>query len=115
MPMRRADRWVLIAATAAFALLCVWTHRGQFRAAERVLPIATVENAPIERGGYLININVADAEAFETLPGIGEVLAERILDYRAKNGPFPSVEALDAVEGIGEGKLEDIRPFITAE
>ena len=113
--MRKANRWVLVAALTAFALLFVWTHRGELRPAERLAPIVTVENASLERGGYLINVNTADAETFESLPGIGEVLAERIVAYREENGPFASVDALDEVEGIGEGKLNGIRSFVTAE
>ena len=45
----------------------------------------------------------------------GEVLAERIVAYREAHGPFPSVDALDHVEGIGEGTLAPIRRYLTAE
>ena len=77
--------------------------------------IATVEGASIENGGYLIDINTADARTLETLPGIGEVLAESIVAYREEHGPFASVDELDHVYGIGEGKLEPIRRFLTVE
>ena len=113
--MPRVNRWILLGAIAALFLLCVWTHRGDFAREERLLPIVTVEGASLENGGYLININVADEEALQTLPGIGEVLAERIVEYRAEHGPFASVDELDNVYGIGEGKLASIRPFLTAD
>lgn len=55
------------------------------------------------------DINTADAAAFETLDGIGPVLARRIVAYRDEHGPFGSVEDLLDVPGIGEAKLAIIR------
>lgn len=60
-----------------------------------------------------VNINTANAEELARLPGIGEVLAQRILDYRKIHGSFTAVEQLTNVEGIGEGKLEAILNQIT--
>ena len=60
-----------------------------------------------------ININTADAHTLTMLPGIGEVLAQRIVDYRTQNGPFRSVDELKNVSGIGDGKLEAILELIT--
>lgn len=60
-----------------------------------------------------VNINTADKDALMTLPGIGEVLAERILDYRAANGPFTSLSDLMMVEGIGEKRMDAIWDYIT--
>ena len=60
-----------------------------------------------------VNINTADAAELAQLPGIGEVLAQRIVDYRHAHGDFTAVEQLTNVEGIGEGKLEAILEQIT--
>ena len=60
-----------------------------------------------------ININTATAEDLMLLPGIGEITAQRIIDYREQNGPFQSVEQLTNVKGIGEGTMEKVRDYIT--
>src|SRR4051812_42769561 len=56
-----------------------------------------------------VNINTATKEELDALKGIGPVKAQAILDYRAKNGPFKSVDDLTKVNGIGPKTLEDIR------
>jgi len=60
-----------------------------------------------------ININTADAWLLEALPGIGEVLAQRIIDYREEYGPFQQVEDLMQVEGIGASTFEKLKGNIT--
>lgn len=67
--------------------------------------------APTE--AKLLDINTAEAADFEALPGIGQVLAQRIVDYRDANGPFSSVADLVNVEGIGEKKLTALLDYIT--
>lgn len=62
---------------------------------------------------YPLNINSATLEELTTLPGIGETLAQRILDYRQNHGAFSSPEELLNVEGIGALKLEAILDLIT--
>ena len=112
--MARADRWVLLSALAALLLLFGWTHRDALAPPQRLASINTVPGASIEEGGYLLDINTATVDELDTLPGIGAVLAERIVAYREAHGPFPSVDALDLVAGIGEGTLAPIRRFLTA-
>jgi competence protein ComEA len=60
-----------------------------------------------------VNVNSASAEELEALPGIGEVIAQEILNYRTANGPFGSVDDLLDVSGIGEVTLENIRDLVT--
>ena len=62
---------------------------------------------------FPISINLAGKEEFMALPGIGEVLAQRIVDYRTENGDFSNPEDLLNVEGIGKKRLEDIMDLIT--
>lgn len=57
-----------------------------------------------------VNLNAASADELETLPGVGKVLAQRILDYRAEIGGFTRIDQLDDVRGIGEKTLAKIKP-----
>lgn len=63
--------------------------------------------------GGLVNVNSAIATELEELPGIGEVIAQRIIDYRTENGPFATVDELLDVSGIGDAILESIRELVT--
>jgi len=67
------------------------------------------ETASIQK----IDINRAELWLLDALPGIGETLAQRIVDYRRANGPFQRIEDLLKVSGIGEATFENIRDFIT--
>lgn len=60
-----------------------------------------------------VNINTATAFELEALPGVGEVIAQRIVDYRTANGPFGSVDELIDVSGIGESTLASMRELVT--
>ena len=74
---------------------------------------ASVETTGAEEVSFPLDINQADSEALQALPGIGEVLAGRIIAYRDENGPFSSPDQLMSVEGIGEKRLEAILDYIT--
>jgi competence protein ComEA len=76
---------------------------------------APVAGAPGAGGapGGLINVNTASATELEALPGVGEVIAQAIVDYRTENGPFASVDQLLDVSGIGDATLANIRDLVT--
>ncbi len=60
-----------------------------------------------------IDINRADPWLLEALPGVGEITAQAIVDYRNENGPFKRIEDLLQVKGIGEGTFDKIKDYVT--
>ena len=66
-----------------------------------------------EQSPQKIDINRAEPWLLEALPGIGEVLAQRIVDYRSEHGPFRTIEDLLKVSGISQGTLDKIKDYIT--
>ena len=73
------------------------------------LAIAAGKPAPSGK----VNINTATAQQLTVLPGVGEKLAARIVDYRQKAGGFKNVSELMNVQGIGEKNLAKIQAFLT--
>lgn len=67
-----------------------------------------VGESPQAPGADKVSINSADAGALEQLPGVGPVIAERIVKWRTDNGPFRSVEELAEISGIGPSMIERI-------
>lgn len=114
---------ILIALAAAFLLFaagfCVGRQQsgGDFRiVAKRQLssepPSSTGEIATTQQDAKL-DLNTATAEELTTLPGIGEVLAGRIVAYRQAHGRFSSIDELAEVEGMGEKRINAIRDYVT--
>lgn len=60
-----------------------------------------------------VRINTASSEELQTLPGIGVVIAQRIVKYREQNGPFASIEDIRQVSGIGEKTYHEIKDMVT--
>jgi competence protein ComEA len=67
---------------------------------------------PAGAGGK-VDINTATVDQLEALPGIGPVLAQRIIDFREAHGPFRSVKDLTNVSGIGDAHMADLEPLVT--
>jgi competence protein ComEA len=127
--MKKPKVHILVALTLAFAAFTAGLYLGRsaeaspvtvsVSAAMQTLPPETTQppDEPTEETEAIrfpIHINLAGKEEFMALPGIGEVLAQRILDYRAEHGPFRYPEELIYVPGIGEDTLAGLLDLITA-
>lgn len=78
-------------------------------------PGSTPAGAPVAPGGDgspLVDLNAATVAELEALPGIGPVLAQRIVQWRVDNGPFTAVEVLSEVSGIGDALMAQLRPLV---
>ena len=103
------------AVTAERTLITPADAAGETRSGqERLNEILGIEETPVDTAGR-ININTATQEELTTLPGIGEVLAGRIIQYRETNGPFQDVSHIRDVTGIGDGIYAKIVDLIYAE
>lgn len=79
------------------------------------VPLATGSTTVKDTKTNKININTASKEELESIPGIGKVTAENIINYREKNGPFKKVEDIKNVDRIGEKTFIKIEEFIKIE
>jgi competence protein ComEA len=62
--------------------------------------------------GAPVSLNTATADQLDTLPGVGPVLAQHIIDYRTQHGGFRSVDELRQVNGIGDRRFADLRDLV---
>lgn len=119
--MKKPAGSLLVLITCVFAAFTMGFFAGRSlnRTPVRIWqPTSAATESPTEAsaqptGPGIVNINTAAAEDLQTLPGIGPVLAQRIIGYREENGPFTAPEELTRVKGIGEKKLEEIYDLIT--
>ena len=91
-------------------LLAIWGywratggHRG-----ERIL----WDRAPLREARYAVDINQASWPELAQLPGIGKILAQRIVNYRMENGLFTTLDELRQVHGIGARSLKKMLPYL---
>ena len=99
--------WVLTGAVAAAVL--GWYARD--RRDMQPVRLAPAEPA-VRQQQAALNVNAATAEELEDLPGVGPVLAQRILDWREEHGPFDGPEALEQVPGVGPALCQAIAPYV---
>lgn len=101
--------------TLAFLAAVLYLTSGANRAGREDYTVQTERNAEEEVAPVRVpvNINTASAEELETVTGIGPVLAQAILDYRAEHGDFQTLDELLEVRGIGSAKLDAMRDEIT--
>ncbi len=119
--------WILIGITGAFLCLLLGIFIGR-NLTDSYVSVENLENPNHEISQEIpdsdntqssdneskdgrVNINTATVKQLTLLPGIGEVIAQRIVDYRTDSGPFQSVDDLINVSGIGETKLEQLKPY----
>lgn len=123
MKISLLERITLLITAAALLFLAGWFCAGRYAASRAFVltetsaptQTATPTPTPAPPTGAKVNINTADAQALQTLPGIGEKRAADIIAYREANGPFPVPEALTDVPGIGEAILNQCLDLITVE
>ncbi len=92
---------------------------GALRIRSRSAGVTVIARAPAEEiravQSGLVNINTAEEEQLQTLPGIGPALAERIIAYREENGGFRYLYELTNVKGIGSKTFEALQELITLD
>ena len=107
--------WILLALTGVFlcVLLVLFVRdRAQMKAAGIETDVEVPQEEILPDLSPL-NLNTATQEELAQLPGIGEELARRIVEYREAHGAFESMEELMEVSGIGEGKFAGLEGRIT--
>lgn len=118
LKLRKYEKvWLMIALLCALAAALVTAAcRTPASAATLVLLPLTQSEAPAAQSAEetLVDINTASVDELDALPDIGPALAQRIVDYRAVNGPFRKIEEIMQVPGIGAGKFEKLQDRITA-
>ena len=82
---------------------------------DSVTNIPKQQKSKIDRQQNAININQASAAELESLPGIGKVLAQRIVEHRARYGKFRRTENLILVNGMSDKKYRELQSLITAD
>jgi competence protein ComEA len=111
----RADGRILRVVAVAFAIMALSCARQPRRLAsmnEHSIVSTVMAEAPMS---FRLNINTASATQLEKLPGVGKIMAERVVEYRQQYGPFRRAEHLMMVHGFSDHKFRMLRELITVE
>jgi competence protein ComEA len=74
--------------------------------------VTAPDSSGVTAGAALVDLNTATAPELDALPGIGPVLAQRIVTWRTQHGNFTSVDQLHEVSGVGDAKFADLSPLV---
>lgn len=109
---------ILLSITAAFLCMIAGVMIGRFTSQSQttIVPgrdyiVQTDPNVSVATGK--LDINTATLKQLTDIPGIGQVIAQRILDYIEENGEFRSLDELLNVKGIGESRLQQLQEYLT--
>ncbi len=110
--MEKSAPYVLISVGLVFLALMAGYFIGR-NSVSAPIQISKVPTVSSSVSAEKININTATVEQLQTLPGIGTVLAQRIVDYREKHGPYAKIADLTFVEDIGPERLVLLQDYVT--
>ena len=98
-----------------FFVIGVITVGSAFNAVFKKYPELLNVVSLLDQPGLLpkIDLNRADADELMRIPGVGAVIAQRIIDHRTKNGPFRKIAEINQIKGISKNKYERISPYLT--
>ncbi len=107
--LSRVDQAAIAVILTASLAAILWSLIGHGYHRGGLIDIEQAEPVKIE---FLVDVNSADWPELTLLPNIGEVLAQRIIEYRQQHGPFTDHDQLQQVTGIGPRTMEAIRPYL---
>lgn len=108
MPLTKQERGVIV-----FLVIVVLSGTAIDYARKQCMPVRAVFCLDPAYGK--ININAADKETMQEIPGVGDTIARRIIEYRQINGPFEDIEVLRKVKGLGGSRYDRLKEAICVE